>query len=70
MALYGYNPHSITSSLKASPRVQVVEDHLLHQEWVLSRLKENLAMAQNQMKEHQHCSDKIFEVGDWVFMIL
>ena len=52
LALYGYHPSSITSSLNVSPRVQVVEDHLLHQQQVLSGLKENLAMAQNKMNQH------------------
>ena len=71
LALYGYHPPSITSSLKVSPRVQVVEDHLLHQQ-VLSGLKENLAMAQNRMKQQadQHHSERNFEVGDWVFLRL
>jgi len=32
LALYGYHPPSITSSLKVSPRVQAVEDHLHHQQ--------------------------------------
>jgi hypothetical protein len=66
LALYGYHPPSITSSLKVSPRVQAVEDHLLHQQQVLLGLKENLAMAQNRMKQQadQHCSEINFEVGD------
>ena len=72
LALYGYHPPSITSSLKVSLRVQVVQDHLLHQQQVLSVLKENLAMAQNRMKQEadQHCSERNFEVGDWVFLRL
>ena len=51
LVLYGYHLPSITSSLKVSPRVQEIEDHLLHQQQVLSGLKENLAMAQNRMKQ-------------------
>ena len=72
LALYGYHPPSITSSLKVSPRVQAVEDHLLHQQHVLLGLKENLAMAQNRMKQQvdQHRSERNFEVGDWVFLRL
>ena len=66
LALYGYHPPSITSSLKVSPRVQAVEDQLLHQQQVLSGLKENLAMAQNRMKQQadQHRSERNFEVED------
>ena len=72
LALYGYHPPSITSSLKVSSRVQAIEDHLLHQQQVLSGLKENLAMAQNRMKQKadQHRSERNFEVGDWVFLRL
>ena len=72
LALYGYHPPSITSSLKVSPRVQAVEDHLLHQQQVLSGLKENLAMAQNRMKQQadQHRSERNFEARDWVFLRL
>ena len=66
LALYGYHPPSITSSLKVSPRVQAVEDHLLHQQQVLSGLKENLAMAQNRIKKqvNQQRNERNFEVGD------
>jgi hypothetical protein len=72
MALYGYPPPSITSSLKVSPRVHAVEDHLVHQQQVLSGLKENLSMAQNRMKQqaNQHRSERSFEVGHWVFLRL
>ena len=69
LALYGYHPPSITSSLTVLPRVQVVEDHLLHQQQVLSGLEENLTMAQNQMKQaDQHRSERNFEVGDYIFL--
>jgi hypothetical protein len=45
MALYGYHPRSITSSLKEKSKVQVVEDHIKHQKQVLQILKDNLTMA-------------------------
>jgi hypothetical protein len=72
MALYGYHPPSITSSLKEKSKVQVVEDHIEHQQQVLQLLKENLTMAQNRMKQqaYQHRSERSFEVGDWVFLRL
>jgi hypothetical protein len=68
MALYGYHPPSITSFLKEKSKVQAVEDHIEHQQQVLQILKDNLTMAQNCMKqqEDQHCSERSFEVGDWV----
>ena len=66
MALYGYQPPSIMSPLKLKAKVQVVEDHIEHQQEVLQLLKENLNVAQNRMKQQvdQHCSEREFEVGD------
>jgi hypothetical protein len=49
-----------------------VEDHIENQQQVLQILKDNLTMAQNHMKQQadQHRSERIFEVGDWVFLRL
>ena len=60
LALYGYHPPSITSPLKGTEKVQVVEGHIGHQQEVLKLLKENLVLAQNKMKqqEDKHCSDR------------
>jgi hypothetical protein len=72
MALYGYHPPSITSSLKEKSKVQEVEDHIEKQQQVLQILKDNLTMVENRMKqqENQHHSERSFEVGDWVFLRL
>jgi hypothetical protein len=72
MALYGYHPPSITSSLKEKSKVQAVEDHIKNQQQILQILKDNLTMAQNRMKQQadQHRSERSFEVGDWVFLRL
>jgi hypothetical protein len=72
MALYGYQPPSITSSLKEKYKVQAVEDHIENQQQVLQILKDKLTMAQNRMKqqEDQHRSERSFEIGDWVFLRL
>ena len=69
MALYGYHPPSITSSLRYQSKVQAVEEHIENQQQVLQLLKDNLTMAQNRMKQQadQHRSERSFEVGDWVF---
>ena len=45
MALYGYHPPSITSSLRDS-KVQAVEDHMEHQQQVLQLLKDNLNLGE------------------------
>jgi hypothetical protein len=72
MALYGYHPPSITSSLKEKSKVQAVEYHIKNQQQVLQILKDNLTMAQNCMKQqaNQHRSERSFELGDWVFLRL
>ena len=72
MALYGYHPPSITSSLKENYKVQAVEDHIGHKKEVLQLLKDKLNLAQNRMKQqaNQHRSERSFDVGDWVFLWL
>ena len=72
MALYGYHPLSITSSLRENYKVQAVEDHIEHQQQVIQLLKDNLNFAQNRMKQqaNQHRSERSFDVGDWVFLRL
>jgi len=69
MTLYGYHPPSIASPLKGREKVQVVEDHIYHQQEVLKLLKDNLVTTQNRMKqqETQHPNKRKFEVGDWIF---
>ena len=47
MALYGYHPPSITSSLRENLKVQAVEDHIEHQQEVLQLLKDNLNLEKN-----------------------
>jgi DNA-binding ferritin-like protein len=63
IALYGYHPPSITSSLKEKSKVQAVEDRTKNQQQVLQILKDNLNTAQNRMKEqaNQHRSERSFE---------
>ena len=69
MALYGYHLPSITSSLRDQSKVQVVKEHIEHQQQVLQLLKDNLNLAHNRMKQqaYQHHSERSFEVGDWAF---
>ena len=64
MALNVYHPPSITLYLRDQSKVQEVEEHIEHQQQVLQLLKDNLTLAQNQMKQQG------FEVGDWVFLRL
>jgi len=52
-------------------KVQVVKDHIEHQQQVLQLLKDNTTLVQNRIKQQvdQHRSEKCF-VGDWVFLLL
>ena len=70
MALYGYQPPSITSYLRENSKVQAVEHHIEHQQQVLQLLKDNLVLAHNRMKQQadQHRNERSFVVGDWVFL--
>ena len=49
-----------------------MEVHIEHEQEVLQLLKDNLNLAQNQMKQQadQHRSERSFDVGDWVFLRL
>ena len=72
MTLHGYHPPSITSYLRENSKVQAAEDHIEHQQEVLQFLKDNLNLAQNQMKQQadQHRNERSFDVGDSVFLKL
>ena len=72
MALYGYHPLAITSSLRENSKVKAVKYHIEHQQEVLQLLKDNLNLVQNRMKQQadQHRIERSFDVGDWVFLQL
>jgi hypothetical protein len=70
MGIYGYHHPSITSPLRGKVRVQVVEEHIEHQQEVLKLLEENLVTMQNRMEQvDQHCSEMDFEVEVSVFLM-
>ena len=50
-AVHGKQPLSLTSYVLRTSKVQVVETHLQNREWTLATLKDNIAMAQNCMKQ-------------------
>ena len=70
--VYGKQPPSLTSYLLETFKVQEVETLLQWRDWTLATLKDNLAMAQNCMKQqaNQHHSEHSFKVGDLVFLQL
>ena len=52
--------------------IQAVKYHIEHQPQVLQLLKDNATLVQNRMKQQvdQHYIERIFDVGDWVFLQL
>ena len=49
-----------------------MKDHIEHQQQVLQILKDNATLVHNRMKqqEDQNHNERIFDVGDWVFLWL
>jgi len=62
LAIYGYHPPSITSSLRENSKVKSMEDQIEHQKQFLQLLNDNLTLVHNQMKQHayQHRSEISF----------
>jgi len=71
-AVYGQQPLSVISYLPGTSKVQEVDRLLQSCATTLATLKDNLAMAQNSMKQHvdQHHSEIAFEEGDQDFLCL
>jgi hypothetical protein len=65
-AIYGQKPPSVLSYLLGVSKVQAVDQTLTVREAILHTLKENLVMAQNQMKQQadQGHSERQFAEGD------
>ena len=49
-----------------------MKDHIEHQQQVLQLLNDHATLVQNQMKQQvdEDRSEKCFDVGDWVFLLL
>lgn len=70
--MYVKKPLSIVSYVLGNSKVDAVDNTLHNKESILCTLKDNLAMAQNRMKQQvgQHRSKRSFEEGDQVFLHL
>ncbi|XP_026442644.1 uncharacterized protein LOC113342264 [Papaver somniferum] len=71
-ALYGYNPPHLAFPLHFDTTVEAVEDYLKNKDIVLNILKDTLLRAQERMKLFADLkrTDRIFEVGDMVYLKL
>nr|XP_028959268.1 uncharacterized protein LOC114825093 [Malus domestica] len=71
-AVYGYPPPSVTSYLPGSSAVHLVDLTLIDRDTLLKQLRENMLIAQQRMRQQadKHQSERIFQIGDWVFLKL
>lgn len=72
MALYGYEAPSFVELLFGDCRVPRARDLLQESQDIMRSLRENIQHAQNQQKLYadQHCVERVFEVGDMVYVQL
>lgn len=70
--VYGYPPPTILTYLPGSSPVHLVDTSLRDRDALLRRLKENLQLAQERMRQNTASkrSERKFQVGDWVFLCL
>lgn len=71
-ALYGYEPPAIKSYIPGSTAVESVDQQLRTRDALLAVLKRNLQVAQARMKmqyDRKHV-ERVFQVGDWVYLKL
>lgn len=70
--VYGYPPPHVTAYEFGAAKVNIVEHELWERDHLLTVLKNNLAMAQNQMKvqANKNRTERKFEVGDYVYLRL
>nr|XP_017178950.2 uncharacterized protein LOC108169681 [Malus domestica] len=71
-AVYGYPPPTVSSYLPGSSPVHLVDVTLKDRDTLLKHLRENLQLAQHRMRQQadKHRSERVFTVGDWVFLKL
>ncbi|KAJ0565851.1 putative nucleotidyltransferase, Ribonuclease H [Helianthus annuus] len=71
-ALYGYAPPLHVPYVHRDSMVAAVDDFMIRREETIRLLKQSLEKAQNRLRQqaNKHRSDRVFAVGDWVFLKL
>jgi len=71
-AVYGYAPPSLLSYVLGTSANLAVDSQLKDRTTIINLLKEHLQQAQNRMKVQadKHRTEREFQVGDWVYLIL
>ena len=69
-ALYNYDALSLVDLAVSDSRVPLAQDLVQENQDIMRSLKENLWQAQNQQKVYadRHRIERIFEVGDMVYL--
>lgn len=70
--MYGQAPPLHLPYLPHDSQVEEVDRSFMARKQILKRLKENLKVAVNRMKQQANkgTSERTFEVGEWVFLKL
>lgn len=71
-ALYGQKPPHLVHYAPGGSAVAATENLLHDRDTILKLLKDHLLASQHRMKQlaDKHRTDRVFEVGDWVFLRL
>lgn len=71
-ALYGQKPPHLVHYAPGGSAVAATENLLHDRDTILKLLKDHLLASQHKMKQlaDKHRTDRVFEVGDWVFLRL
>ena len=71
-ALYGYSPPKLMDYVPGMTQVATVDSILQSRQQMMTLLKQNLVEAQARMKQQSdlHRTERVFQVGDWVYLRL
>ncbi|KAA8529666.1 hypothetical protein F0562_034234 [Nyssa sinensis] len=71
-AVYGYQPPKLLSYSPGTTKLQAVDDILRSRDEILKFLQHNLQFAQARMKKYadMHRTERVFQIGDFVYLRL
>ena len=71
-AQYGFSPPRLFDYVLGTTSVTAVDSILNSRQHILTLLKQNLVDAQARMKQQSdlHKTERVFKVGDWVYLRL
>ena len=70
-ALYGFGPPRLIDYVPGTTQVAAVDSILQYRQQILTLLKQNLVDTQARMKQQDlHRTERVFKVGEWVYLKL